>query len=124
MKNSIKLLMISFALMLGFAASTYAQNCVATNVKLTNGAATVSGKTGGCTIYVFSVKGGERTRIDLRSSDNNARFDVVDGTDDETGAVLYENATKLDQVFKFEEFTIEVRGTAGATFSLSVKVGN
>lgn len=124
MKNSIRLLTFSVFVILGFAMSSLGQNCVAKNVKLTNGSATVSGKTGDCTIYVFSVDAGQRTRIDLRSSDNNARFDVVDGTEDETGAVLYENATKLDKVFKFEEFTIEVRGTAGATFTLSVKVGN
>lgn len=124
MKNSIKLLTVTFSLMLCFAVSSYSQNCVAKNVKLTDGAATVSGKTGGCSIYVFSVDGGQRTRIDLRSSDNQARFDVQDGTEDETGAVFYENQTKLDKIFTFDEFTIEVRGTAGATFSFSVKVGN
>ncbi len=124
MRNSLKLLTVSFAFIVGFAISSFGQNCVAKDVKLTNGATTVSGKTGGCTIYVFSVKGGERTRINLSSSDNNARFDVQDGTEDETGATVYENQTKLDKIFDFEEFTIEVRGTAGATFSLSVKVGN
>ncbi|MBL8181452.1 MAG: hypothetical protein JNL64_07530 [Blastocatellia bacterium] len=124
MKNSIKLLTVTFAIVLGFTISSNAQNCVAKDVKLTNGAATVSGKTGGCTIYVFSVDGGQRTRIDLRSSDNKAQFDVQDGTEDETGSTFYENQTKLDKIFRFDEFTIEVRGTAGATFTLSVKVGN
>lgn len=124
MKISIKLLTVTFALMLGSTVSSFAQNCVAKNVKLTNGAATVSGKTGGCTIYVFTVEAGQRTRIDLKSSDNKAQFDVQDGTEDETGSTFYENQTKLDKIFKFEEFTIEVRGTPGATFSLSVKVGN
>ena len=124
MKNSIKLLTVTFAIMLGVAMTSYSQNCVAKDVKLTNGAATVSGKTGGCTIYTITVDEGQRTRIDLRSSDNIARFDVQDGASDETGSNVYENQTKLDKIFEFEEFTIEVRGTSGATFSLSIKVGN
>lgn len=124
MKSSLKLLAVSLAFIVGFAISSFGQNCVAKDVKLTNGAATVSAKTGGCTIYVFTVDAGQRTRIDLKSSDNKAQFDVQDGTEDETGSTFYENQTKLDKIFKFEEFTIEVRGTAGATFSLSVKVGN
>lgn len=124
MKNSINLLTISFAIIVGFAISSFGQNCVAKDVKLTNGAATVSGKIGSCNIYVFAVQSGGRTRIELKSSDNKAQFDVQDGTEDETGSVFYENQTTLDKIFKFEEFTIEVRGTAGATFSLSVKVGS
>lgn len=105
-----------------FAADSYGQDCRAADSNLTNGSFTASAKTGGCIKYRFEARPGQRLIVTLRSTDNRARFDLQDGAEDETGSNFYENQTSFDGKLEFEEFTIEVKGTASAGFTLNVKV--
>lgn len=106
------------------AIASNAQDCRAATVTLNGGTATLTGKTGGCVKYRFVIESGQRARVTLRSTDNNARFALQDGAEDETGSTFYEGQSSLDKVLEFEEFSIEVTGTAGVGFTLSVKVSD
>lgn len=108
--------------MLAFAIGSFAQDCTAKAVTLNNGTATLSGKTGGCNKFKFTITEGQRVKVTLTSADGKARFELQDGAEDEIGAVFYTNQTSLDKVLKFEEFSIDAKGTAGAAFTLKITV--
>ena len=122
MKNTIKILVVATAMMLAFAVSSFAQDCTAKAVTLNGGTATLSGKTGGCNKFKFKITESQRVKITLTSADSKARFELQDGAEDETGSVFYSNQTTLDKVLTFDEFSIDVKGTAGATFTIKITV--
>ena len=118
----MKLFLFASALLLASVLSAAAQDCRAKDVTLSQGPVTLSGKTGGCLKYRFAVEQGTRAVVTLKSSDSKARFDLQDGAEDETGSSFYENLTSFDRVIAFDEFSVEVRGTGSASFTLTVKV--
>ena len=122
MKNTIKILVVTSAMMLGFAVSSFAQDCTAKAVTLNGGAATLSGKTGGCNKFKFTITEGSRVKVTLTSDDSKARFELQDGAEDETGSVFYSNQINFDKVLKFDEFSIDTKGSPGATFTLKITV--
>ena len=107
--------------MLATALAVSAQ-CEARTVSLASGAATLSGQTGGCNRYSFSISEGQRVKVTLTSTDGSARFDLQDGAEDETGAVLYSNRTSFDDVLTFTDFSIETKGSASTAFTLKITV--
>ena len=108
--------------MLAFPVSSFAQDCTAKTVTLNGGTATLSGKTGGCNKFKFKITESQRVKITLTSADSKARFELQDGAEDETGSVFYSNQTGFDKVLTFDEFSIDVKGTTGATFTIKVTV--
>jgi hypothetical protein len=118
----IKITLLTFLLMLGFTATSFAQYCEPTLVKLTNGSATVTGKTGSCNRFAFVIDEGQRVKATLTSTDSKARFELQDGAEDETGSKSYANLTSFDKVLTFGEFSIDVSGTASTAFTLKVTV--
>lgn len=124
MKQILKFTLLSVVVTMALSISSSAQDCRAATMKLTDGAATISARTGGCVKYRFVIASGQRARVTLSSTDGKARFDLQDGAEDETGSTFYENQVSLDRVLEFEEFTIEVRGTSGTGFTVNVKVSD
>jgi hypothetical protein len=122
MKKNIQILISMSTLVLALAISSLAQ-CEAKKITLTNGTATLSGKTGGCNKFKFSVATGKRVRVTLNSADSKARFDLYwDAEEDETGTELFENQTSINEVLEYPNWLINIAGTSGATYTLKITV--
>jgi hypothetical protein len=122
MKKIIQIMLLTSLMMLAFATASFAQQCEAKLVTLTNGSATVTGKTGGCNRFAFVIDEGQRVKANLTSTDSKARFELQDGAEDETGSKSYANLTSFDKVLTFSEFSIDLGGTASTAFTLKVTV--
>lgn len=124
MKKNLIILLFSAILILATAFIGFGQDCQGKPVSLNNGTATLSGKTGGCNKFAFSIAEGQRVRVTLTSTDGNARFGLQDGAEDETGAEYYSNLTSFNNVLTFADFSIEVDGPQSTAFTLKIVVTN
>ncbi len=120
MKNTIKIFFAASLLMFAFAVSSFAQECERKEITLTNGSATVTGKTGGCNLYVFVTDPGDRVKAALTSTDSKARFTFTAGEGDDY--MSSSNLTTFDKVLDVGYFLIDVKGTASTAFTLKVSV--
>jgi hypothetical protein len=122
MKKKLSFLLFSAILMLTSAIIGFGQDCESKSVKLNNGTATLSGKTGSCNKFAFSVEEGQRVKVTITSTDGKANFGLQDGADDETGSKYYSNLKSFNNILTFADFSIEVGGTASTAFTLKVIV--
>lgn len=118
MKNTLKIILTTSILMFTFAITSFAQQCERKEITLNNGSATVTGKTGGCNLYVFVTDPGDRVRATLTSTDSRARFTLTAGDDEMTSS----NLTTFDKVLDVGYILIDVKGTASTAFTLKVSV--
>ena len=112
-------------MMLAFAVNSSAQQCAAKNITLPKDgtALTLTGKTGGCNKFRFSITKGQRLTAKLTSDDDKARLGLgwADG-EDETGSDLWEGMTTFSEVLNYEDWDIWVTGSASTSFTLKIKV--
>jgi hypothetical protein len=125
MKKSIQVIFLTSLMMLAFAVTLFAQECEQKEVRLsgfTTGSATVTGKTGGCNLFVFVMDGGDRVKATLTSADNKARFGFTAGEETDPGYMTFSNLTTFDKILDVGYFLIDVKGTASTTFTLTVSI--
>ncbi len=118
MKKIQKITFLMFLLMSAFAVNSFAQQCERKEITLTNGSATVTGKTGGCNLFVIVTDPDDRVRATLTSTDSKARFTLTAGDDEMT----FSNLTTFDKVLDVGYILIDVKGTASTAFTLKVSV--
>ena len=108
--------------MLAFAVTSFAQECERQEITLNNGSATVTGKAGGCNLFVFVTDPGDRVRVNLTSADSKARFIFTAGEETDSGYMTASNLTTFDKVLDVGYFLVDVKGTASTAFTLKVSV--
>ncbi len=110
-------------LTLSFAASA---QCAEKNVSFPGDGNTItlSGNTGGCQRYAFSITAGQKVLIKLASADGRARFDLQNGDDDETGSIVYPNQANFNGELKTPDWMVNVKGSAATSFTLTITVAD
>jgi hypothetical protein len=125
MKKIQKITLLMFLLMTAFATASFAQECERQEVRFdSNRFATVTGKTGGCNLFIFVMDAGERLKVTLTSTDGKARFGFTAGEDTDSGYMTSSNLTTFDKVLDVGYFLIDVKGTASTAFTLKVTLSD
>jgi hypothetical protein len=125
MKKIQKITLLMLLLVSAFATTSFAQECERQEVRLdSNRSATVTGKTGGCNLFVFVMDAGERVKATLTSADSKARFGFTAGEDTDSGYMTASNLTTFDKVLDVGYFLIDVKGTASTAFTLKVTLSD
>lgn len=122
MKKFVKIGLFASLLITVFAINSLAQ-CQAKAVSFPSGSETItlSGKTGGCNKFKFSITEGQRVKVSLTSTDSKAKFNLQwSASEDETGTELFENQTSFDQILNYPDWEIWVTGTADASYALKI----
>ncbi|NJM53145.1 MAG: hypothetical protein HC846_06985 [Blastocatellia bacterium] len=112
-------------LMLAFAITSFAQECERKEVELSDGfsgSVTLTGKTGGCNLFVVVMDGADRVKANLTSTDSKARFTLTAGEKTNPGYMTASNLTTFDKVLDVGYFLIDVKGTASTSFTLKISV--
>lgn len=123
MKNTIKIFFAASMLMFAFTVSSFAQECERKEVELSDGfsgSVTLTGKTGVCNLFVFTMDAGDRVKATLTSTDSKARFTLTRG--EGNYYMSSPNLTTFDKVLDVGYFLIDVKGTASTSFTLKVSV--
>ncbi len=122
MKKIQQIALLMVLIVSAFAVTSFAQECERKEITLNNGSATITGKTGGCNLYVFVTDPGDRVKATLTSTDSKARFTFTAGEETNEGYLTASNLTTFDKVLDVGYFLIDVKGTASTAFTLKVSV--
>jgi hypothetical protein len=119
MKNLSNFAILTSVLLFACTAFAFGQNCGAKKVAFPEGGntMTLTGNTGRCSKFAFSVENGQKVNIKLTSTSGKALFNLQwDASEDETGTESIENQTNLVQTLKYPDWLISVFSrTGGAT---------
>lgn len=122
MKSLLKIGLFALLLVPLFAVNSFAQ-CQAKPITLSGGKIALSGKTGGCNKFKFSITEGQRVKISVESPDSRAKFGLQwSAAEDETGTETFENQKSFDKTLDYPDWEIWVTGTAGANYTLKISV--
>jgi hypothetical protein len=125
MKDLIKFTIYSSVLLLICAAFNLGQNCVAKKVILPEGGNTITltGNTGRCNKYAFSVEDGQKVSIKLTSTTGKALFNLQwDASEDETGTESIYNQTNTVQTLKYPDWLVSVFSKTGGATDFTLKI--
>ena len=114
-------MLLTSMLILAFAITSFAQ-CEAKKITLTNGTATLSGKTGNCQRIAFDISEGQRVRVSVTSTDSRARFLIQNGAEDDTATTGWGPVASFDKILDSSYWEIGVSGTASTAYTLKITV--
>lgn len=123
MKKLLSLSLFASLLVITSAITSLAQ-CEARKITLSNGNATINGKTGGCQRFSIDISEGQRVRVSVVSTDNRARFVIQNGSEDDTGTTGWGPIAAFDKVLDSEYWEIGVSGTSSVPYTLKITVSD